>query len=217
VHEFLGPHWSFFITALISLFIIIDPPGNLFPYLALSAGFPPEKARKLAGRACLYSFVILALFVVIGRFIIGFFGIGLPAFQIAGGLILFRIAFDMLEGRGHFNRLDTSTSLVAADYRDIALVPLAMPLMAGPGAITTVLVLATSRGQTLLDDGLILISIIIILYTTYLCFIFAEKLLGLLKEHNIRLLTRIMGLILCALAVQFVLQGLLAAFPGLAQ
>jgi multiple antibiotic resistance protein len=216
VHEFLGPYGSFFITALISLFIIIDPPGNIFPYLALSAGFSPEKARKLAGRACLYSFVILALFVVIGRFIIRFFGIGLPAFQIAGGLILFRIAFDMLEGRGHFNRLDTSTSLVAADYRDIALVPLATPLMAGPGAITTVLVLS-SRGRTHLDDGLILVSIIIILYTTYLFFIFAERLLSLLKENNIRLLTRIMGLILSALAVQFVLQGLLSAFPGLAQ
>jgi multiple antibiotic resistance protein len=214
VYEIIGPLWSFFITSLISLFIIIDPPGNLFPYLILSSDFSPQAARGLAGRACLFSFVILALFVVAGRFVIRFFGIGLPAFQIAGGLILFRIAFDMLEGRGHFNRLDTSSSLVAADYRDVALVPLAMPLLSGPGAITTVLVL-TSRAGNRVEDGLLLLAIIIILFFTYICFVFADQLLAVLKESSIRLLTRIMGLILCALAVQFVLQGLLAAFPSL--
>jgi multiple antibiotic resistance protein len=214
VHEIIGPLWSFFITSLITLFIIIDPPGNLFPYLALSSDLAPQAARGLAGRACFFSFVILALFVLAGRFVIRFFGIGLPAFQIAGGLILFRIAFDMLEGRGHFNRLDTSSSLVAADYRDVALVPLAMPLLSGPGAITTVLVL-TSRAGNRVEDGLLLLAIIIILFFTYICFVFADQLLAVLKESSIRLLTRIMGLILCALAVQFVLQGLLAAFPSL--
>jgi multiple antibiotic resistance protein len=214
VHEIIGPLWSFFITSLISLFIIIDPPGNLFPYLALSSDLAPQAARGLAGRACFFSFVILALFVLAGRFVIRFFGIGLPAFQIAGGLILFRIAFDMLEGRGHFNRLDTSSSLVAADYRDVALVPLSMPLLSGPGAITTVLVL-TSRAGNRVEDGLLLLAIIIILVFTYICFVFADQLLAVLKESSIRLLTRIMGLILCALAVQFVLQGLLAAFPSL--
>jgi multiple antibiotic resistance protein len=174
----------------------------------------PQAARGLAGRACFFSFVILALFVIAGRFIIRFLGIGLPAFQIAGGLILFRIAFDMLEGRGHFNRLDTSSSLVAADYRDVALAPLAMPLLSGPGAITTVLVL-TSQASNRAEDGLLLLAIILILFFTYICFVFADRVLTLLKESSIRLLTRIMGLILCALAVQFVIQGLLAAFPSL--
>jgi multiple antibiotic resistance protein len=214
VHEVLGPLWSFFITSLISLFIIIDPPGNLFPYLALSAEFSPQGARGLASRACLFAFVILGLSVVLGRFIIDFFGIGLPAFQIAGGLILLRIAFDMLEGRGHFNRLDTSSSLVATDYRDVALVPLAMPLLSGPGAITTVLVL-TSRAGNRLEEGLLLGAIALILVLTYISFIFAERLLARVKESSVRLLTRVMGLILAALAVQFVLQGLKAAFPRL--
>jgi multiple antibiotic resistance protein len=214
VHEVLGPLWSFFITSLISLFIIIDPPGNLFPYLALSAGLSPQGARGLASRACLFAFVILGLFVVLGRLVIAFFGIGLPAFQIAGGLILLRIAFDMLEGRGHFNRLDTSSSLEATDYRDVALVPLAMPLLSGPGAITTVLVL-TSRAGNRVENGLLLGAIALILILTCISFIFAERLLARVKESSIRLLTRLMGLILAALAVQFVLQGLKAAFPQL--
>jgi multiple antibiotic resistance protein len=157
--------------------------------------------------------MILSLFIFIGRGFLKFFGISLPAFQIAGGLILFRIAFDMLEGRGHFNRLDTSSSLVAADYRDIALVPMTMPLLAGPGAISTILVL-TSRSTSLLEDGLILAALGLIMFLTYVVFRFAEQLLSFLKESGMRLLTRIMGLILAALAVEFVIQGLRAAFPA---
>lgn len=213
-HSFLGPTGAFLITSLISLFIIIDPPGNIFPYLALSEGYTPAAARGLAWQACLYAFLILSLFLVLGRFILHFFGITLPALQIAGGLILFRIAIDMLEGRGHFNRIDISSSLKAADYRDLPLVPLAVPLLSGPGAISTVLVL-TSRSKNYLEDVLILLSLALVLLLTYLCFHFAQSLLRLLKETRIRLLTRLMGLIMGALAVQFVLEGLRAAFPFL--
>jgi multiple antibiotic resistance protein len=212
--DFGGPNTlGFFITSLISLFIIIDPPGNIFSFLALSVGYSPEAARKLALRACLYAFIILALFVFLGRFILIFFGISLPAFEIAGGLILFRIAFDMLEGRGHFNRLDTSSSLVTADYRDVALVPLAVPLLSGPGAISTILVL-DSRATRPVELGLVLLAMTLVMLIAYFCFRFAEPLVHFLKESGVRLLTRLMGLILAALAVQFVIQGLQKAFPA---
>ncbi len=215
VHSVFSPLWSFFITSLISFFVIIDPPGNVFAYLALVAGLPPRAAREVAWRSCLISFIILSVFALVGRYILNFIGISLPAFQIAGGLILFRIALDMLHGRGHFNRLDTRSSLQAVEYQDIALVPLAVPLLAGPGAITTVLVLVT-RSQTHYEDGIVLAAAASILIFTCLAFLFAEKILVLLKERNIRLLTRLMGLILCALAVEFVLQGVKSAFhvPG---
>lgn len=210
--DVLGSSGAFFITSLISLFVIVDPTGNVFSYLALSGGSASPAARQLARRAPLYAFLILALFIFIGRLILKFFGISLPAMQIAGGLLLFRIAFDMLEARGHFNRLDTSSSLVAADYRDIALVPLAMPLLSGPGAIATVLVLS-SRAKNTLEVALLLVALTAIMSITYLFFRFAEPLLRLLKENGLRLLTRLMGLILAALAVEFVLQGLKGAFP----
>jgi multiple antibiotic resistance protein len=209
----IDPLSAFFITSLISLFVVIDPPGNIFPYLALSAAYPPGTGPGLALRACLLAFFILAMFIVLGRVILNFFGISLPAFQIAGGLILFRIAFDMLEGRGHFTRLDTSSSLNVADYRDVALTPLAVPLLSGPGAISTILVL-TSRSQSRWEDLLILFSLALVIFLSYVFFRFAEPLLRFLQESGLRLLTRLMGLILAALAVQFVLQGLLAAFPG---
>jgi multiple antibiotic resistance protein len=213
-HNLISPTGAFLITSLISLFIIIDPPGNIFPYLALSAAYTPPAARSLAWQACLYAFLILALVIVAGRIILQFFGISIAAFQIAGGLILFRIAIDMLEGRGHFNRFDTSSSLDAADYRGVALVPLAVPLLSGPGAISTVLVL-TSQARSYLQDGLILLALLIVLLVTYIFFRFAKFLLNYLKETGIRLLTRLMGLIMAALAVQFVITGLLAAFPSL--
>ncbi|MDD5643130.1 MAG: MarC family protein [Syntrophales bacterium] len=212
VPEFFGSTAHFFITAVISLFVIIDPTGNIFSFLALSAA-AGSRRESLAWRSCLYAFIILTFFIILGRLVLTFFGISLPAFQIAGGLILFRIAFDMLEGRGHFNRLDTSSSLVAAEYRDTALVPLAMPLLAGPGAISTILVL-TSRSRSHLEDLLIFAALTLILLLTYLAFRFAEQLLGFMKESGMRLLTRIMGLILAALAVEFVIQGLWVAFPA---
>jgi multiple antibiotic resistance protein len=211
---FLNTTLSFFITSFISLFVIVDPTGNIFPFLALSSGVGPGKARALAGRACLFAFVILTFFVAAGRLVLTFFGISLPAFQIAGGLVLFRIAFDMMEGRGHFNRLDTSSSLAPGDYRDIALIPLAMPLLSGPGAISTVLVL-TSRSKNLQDDALLLAAVGLIMVLSYVLFSFAARIMGVLKENGLRLLTRLMGLILAALAVEFVISGVRTAFPSL--
>lgn len=213
---FLDTHGAFLITSLVSLFIIIDPPGNIFPYLALSAGLAPAPARTLAWQACLSAFLILTLFILVGRLILHYFGITLPALQIAGGLILFRIAIDMLEGRGHFDRIDTASSLNASDYRDVPLVPLAFPLLSGPGAISTVLVL-TSRSKNYLEDGLVLLSLALVLVLTYFGFRFADSLVRVLKETRIRLITRIMGLIMAALAVQFVIEGVIAAFPSLHQ
>lgn len=201
-----------FITSLVSLLVIVDPAGNIFSFLALSSGCSPDAARALARRACVYAFVILTAFIFAGRLVLNSFGITLAAFQIAGGLILFRIAFDMLEARGHFNRLDTSSSLVPTDYRDIALAPLAVPLLSGPGAISTILVL-TSRSRNPWEDGIVLCALLLTMLITYMVFRFAEPLLRFLKETGIRLFTRIMGLILGALAVQFVIDGLQAAFP----
>jgi len=205
---------SFFITSIVSLFVIVDPTGNIFPYLSLSTGVAPGQARALAGRACLYSFIILTFFVGLGRLVLKFFGISLPAFQIAGGLVLFRIAFDMMEGRGHFNRLDTSSSLAPGDYRDIALIPLAMPLLAGPGAISTVLVL-TARSKNLLMDALLVAAVGLIMLFAYILFCFAHGVMGFLKESGLRLLTRLMGLILAALAAEFLIAGIKTAFPSL--
>jgi multiple antibiotic resistance protein len=206
--------FSFFITSFISLFVIVDPTGNVLPFLALSGGTDSGTARALARRACLFAFLILTFFVLLGRLVLTFFGISLPAFQIAGGLVLFRIAFDMMEGRGHFNRLDTATSLAPEDYRDIALIPLAMPLLSGPGAVSTVLVL-TARSENVADDGLLVGAVGLVMILSYIFFAFASRIMHFFRVSGFRLLTRLLGLILAALAVEFVIAGLKNAFPTL--
>jgi small neutral amino acid transporter SnatA (MarC family) len=130
---FLGVDGAFLVTSLITLFIIIDPPGNVFPYLALSAGYDPAAARGLAWRACLYAFLILFLCLGVGRILLQFFGISLPAFQIAGGLIFFRIAVDMLEGQDQFNRIDTCSSLTPPTTGTRPWRPWPSPCSAVPG------------------------------------------------------------------------------------
>ncbi|MFP3866906.1 MAG: MarC family protein [Desulfobacteraceae bacterium] len=205
---------SFFITALVSLFIIIDPLGNIFPFLALSANFPTPTQRRLAVRACMSAFLILTGFLFLGRAILNYFGITIAAFQITGGFILFRIALEMLEGQSPITRHYTSGSLDARDYRDISLVPLAVPLLSGPGAISTILVLS-SRASRSLEIAALFISLACVMLFTYLSFSFATRLAEVLKESGMRLVTRLMGLILAALAVQFILDGLQAAFAFL--
>lgn len=212
--DFWGNAGSFFITALVSLLIIIDPLGNIFPFLALSSGFPPRTQRRLAFRACLSAFLILCGFLFLGQALLNYFGITIAAFQITGGVILFRIAFEMLEGQSPITRHYTSGSLDARDYRDISLVPLAVPLLSGPGAISTILVLS-SRASRPMEIFVLFISLALVLLSAYLAFCFATRLTSLLKETGVRLVTRLMGLILAALAVQFVLDGLQAAFKFL--
>lgn len=202
---------AFFLTALVSLFVIIDPIGNIFPFLALSADYTPVAKRRLARRACLSAFLILIGFIFLGRALLHYLGISLAAFQITGGVILFRIAFNMIEGGSPTTRLDTAGSLDVHDYRDISLVPLAVPLMSGPGAITTVLVLS-SRASRSLEVAVLIGALAMVLLFAYIFFRFAVPLAEVLQETGMRLVTRLMGLILAALAMQFIVDGLHKAF-----
>jgi len=208
---YLQNNSGLFITSLTSLFVIVSPLGNIFSFLALSAGYPREAKILLARRACVIAYLILLGFLVAGRAIIACLGISLAAFQIAGGVLLFRIALDMLEGREAPERRDSSVSLRVEDYRDIAVVPLAIPLLSGPGALTTILMLHSGAPHPL-DWLAIWAALTLVMVATYIIFRFAATLAKVLKETGVTLATRLMGLILAALAAQFALDGLQNAF-----
>ncbi len=210
--DYLQNNTGLFITSLVSLFVIVSPLGNVFSFLALSAGYPPEAKLQLARRSCVIAYLILTAFLFTGKAVISFLGISLAAFQIAGGVLLFRISLDMLEGREAQERVDSSVSLQVEDYRDIAVVPLAIPLLSGPGALTTILMLHSSARQPL-DWLAIWLALTLVMAATYVVFRFAVPLSRVLKETGITLATRLMGLILAALAVQFALDGLRSVFP----
>lgn len=196
---------AFFITSFVTLFVIIDPIGLTPLFVALTQGMSPKQRQAIAIRATLVSAGILALFAVFGEALLGFIGISMPAFKIAGGILLLLTALDMLFERRTKRRADTAEE--DDDLDDPSVFPLAIPLIAGPGSIATVILLAgTHPGFTGL--GLSLAVMVMVLIVTFIFFQAATPLERLLGKTGINVVSRLLGMLLAALAVQFMLNGL---------
>ncbi|PIE13857.1 MAG: MarC family transcriptional regulator [Rhodobacterales bacterium] len=193
---------SFLITAFVTLFVIIDPIGLTPMFVALTHGMPFAERRTVALRACAAAFAILTAFTLFGEAVLGFVGISMPAFRVAGGILLFLTALDMLFERRTKRREDQ------ADERpDPSIFPMAIPLTAGPGSIATVILLAGERGGMIgfLETIIVALAVILVALMLFLTAGFLERVLG---KTGINVATRLLGMLLAALAVQFVLQGL---------
>lgn len=197
-------------NAFVTLLVTIDPPGLAPLFLVLTAGMTRAQRMQVAVRASVTAFIVLALFAVAGASILGVFGITLPAFRVAGGMLLFYIAFEMIFERRQDRKERSADAAITKDHiHNIAAFPLAIPLIAGPGAISaTVLISGTLAGPAAWSAlvGIIFVSIVL----TYLVFVLAERIDGFLGETGRSILTRLLGLILAALAVQFVADGVKA-------
>jgi multiple antibiotic resistance protein len=196
---------NFLITAFVALFVVIDPIGLAPLFLALTAGMSPQKRRAVGIRACTVAIGILLLFSVFGTSILTFIGISMPAFRIAGGILLFLTALDMLFERRTKRREDTADDEEPDD--DPSVFPLAIPLIAGPGAIATVILLV---GQTDTTAGYFAVMGVLaaVLALVFLMFLSASTLERMLGKTGITVVTRLLGMLLAALSVQFVLDGL---------
>jgi multiple antibiotic resistance protein len=206
------------LSAFVTVLVTIDPPGLAPLFLAVTRGMNRDERRQVSIRASLIGFAVLALFALGGAKILAVFGITLPAFRVAGGFLLFWIAFEMVFERRNDRKEKISDVAVTKDMiRDIAAFPLAIPLIAGPGAISaTVLLSASFPGVT---GQAVLVAIIFAgLALTYLVFVLAERIDIVLGQTGRSILTRLLGVILAALAVQFVADGVhalaMAAPPG---
>jgi len=196
---------AFFITSFVTLFVIIDPIGLTPLFVALTQGMTVKQRRAIAIRATLTSAGILALFAIFGEALLGFIGISMAAFKIAGGILLLLTALDMLFQRRSKRREDTAEE--DDDLDDPSVFPLAIPLIAGPGSIATVILLApTQPGFTGL--GLSLAVMVLVLIVTFIFFEAATPLERLLGKTGINVVSRLLGMLLAALAVQFMLNGL---------
>jgi multiple antibiotic resistance protein len=197
-------------NAFVTILVTIDPPGLAPLFLALTGGMNRAERLQVSVRASLIAFVVLALFAVAGAEILKVFGITLPAFRVAGGLLLFYIAFEMIFERRHERHERSAERAITKDMiHNIAAFPLAIPLIAGPGAISATVLL----GGTFSDVAAraVLVGIILAgIATTFLVFVLAERVDGFLGETGRSILTRLLGLILAALAVQFVADGVKA-------
>lgn len=193
------------ITAFVALFVVIDPIGLTPLFIALTSGMAARARRVIALRACLVALLLLTVFGVAGDAVLEFLGISLPAFRIAGGILLFLTALDMLFERRKQRREDQADS--APEAEDPSVFPLAMPLIAGPGAIAT-MILLTGSAETGGEIVLIHAVMLAVLACVLALFLLAGGLERLLGGVGINVVTRLLGMLLAALSVQFVIDGL---------
>lgn len=197
--------FAFFITAFVTLFVIIDPVGLTPLFAALTQGDPQTHRRAVALRACLIAFGILALFTLFGEAVLGFVGISMPAFRIAGGILLFLTALDMLFERRSKRREDKAGE--EESLPDPSVFPIAIPLIAGPGAIATMILLTgqTASGLEMAAVLGVMVAVLLVVLTLFLSAGMIERALG---HTGIVVVTRLLGMLLAALSVQFVIDGL---------
>jgi multiple antibiotic resistance protein len=205
---------DFAITALVTLFVVVDPVGLAPTFLAVTEGLPRRARRDVAVRASLIAGAILIGTALIGDLLLRALGISLPAFRIAGGLLLFAIAFEMVLGVRIRREGQEAEEAVEERVRNIASFPLAIPLLAGPGAITaTVLLSGRADGNTLLV-GLLLAVVVLVALACLAAFLLAGRLSRLLGLTGNIVLSRLLGVLLAALAVQYVVDGIRALLSG---
>ncbi len=204
------PSYDALFNALVTMLVTIDPPGLAPLFLAVTAGMNRAERMQVAVRASLISFFTLALFAVAGAAILAVFGITLPAFRVAGGLLLFYIAFEMIFERRQERHEKSAERAITTDMiRNVAAFPLAIPLIAGPGAISaSVLLSGTMPGPT--GHAMLVGIIALCIGVTFLVFVLSERVDRFLGETGRSILTRLLGVILAALAVQFVADGIKA-------
>ncbi|MDU9003764.1 MarC family protein [Sedimentitalea todarodis] len=198
---------AFLVTTFVTLFVIIDPFALAPLFLALTHGKSAQERRAIAVRACLTSMGILTVFAAFGESVLNFAGISMPAFRVAGGLLLFLTALDMLFERRTKRRENQAEESEEEDGHDPSVFPLAIPLIAGPGSIASMILLT---GQSPGLQGLVLVVAVMIAVVTLslISFLASGMMERVLGKTGINVITRLLGMLLAALAVQFVLDGL---------
>jgi len=195
------------ITAFTTLFIIIDPPGLAPLFLALTQGMSTAQRRAIGLRACLTAGGLMIVFLFLGEAVLNFIGISMPAFRIAGGVLLFLTALDMLFQRRQARRKESADEGGQEHHDDPSVFPLAIPLIVCPGAITTIILLAgqAEGAADFAAIGGVMAANLVLVFGTFLIAPFVERVLG---KVGINVVTRLLGMLLAALAVQFILDGL---------
>lgn len=200
---------SLFLVALPAVFFVVDPFGMVPIFLAMTSRDPPEKVRSMALRACVVAGGLMAFFALFGHLVFQVFGVTLAAFRVAGGVLLLLTALDMLKAETSRTKTSPRETEEGAEKDDIAIVPLAMPMLAGPGAIATVMVLMSQggAGTTIRATFPVLLSILLTFVATYLILRAAPVVQRVLRQSGVAIFQRVMGLILAAIAVQFMADG----------
>jgi len=206
---------SFSLLSLSAIFFVVDPMGAMPIFMAMTRADAPAKRRDMARRACIAAFFILTTFAIAGTLIFKVFGISLGAFKVAGGVLLLLTSIEMLRVQPQRTRVTPEEEQEGVEKEDVAIFPLAIPLLAGPGSIATVTALMGRAGRKAFAIPVIL-SILVTCVASYLMLVAADRISAFLGVTGLSVMNRVIGLIIGALAVQFMFDGLRDTFPGLA-
>ena len=199
---------EFVLLTVTSIFVLVDPFAAVPIFLAITADSPQSERREMARRSAWTCAIVLCIFAAAGSLIFKMFGITLPAFKIAGGIILLQIGLDMLQARQSATKTTPEDEREGAEKADASIIPLGLPMLAGPGAISTVMVLV-GESHSVWQHAVIYATIVFTSFTCYMVLSGADRVRRYLGATGIRIMTRLMGLLLVALAVQFVINGLI--------
>jgi multiple antibiotic resistance protein len=205
---------DYLVSALVTLLVVVDPVGLAPIFLAVTADLPGLARRRIAVRSSIIAGVILTGTALVGNWLLGKLGITIPAFRIAGGLLLFAVASEMVFGDRIKRESKQVEDAVEEHVRNVAAFPLAIPLMAGPGAITATLLLAGQAGAQPLPLAILIGVITVVMAACLAIFLIANRVDHLLGITGNVVLSRLLGVILAALAVQFVIDGVRAILAG---
>lgn len=203
-----------FIPALVTLFVIMDPIGIMPIFAVMTKHGSPAYQRSMALRGTVVATVVLVLAFFFGDAVLKVFGITIPAFRIAGGILLFATALEMIFEFSAKHRKTTAAEAVQEQHEDISVVPLAFPLLAGPGAITTTILLSSAHQGNLSAQLVVVLALLIVMGVSFVLFRMSGRLIELLGETVTSVITRLLGVILAALAIQFVIDGVRGALVG---
>jgi multiple antibiotic resistance protein len=205
-----------FTTAFITLAVIIDPPGCAPIFASLTSGTDSAHRRRMAIRSVAVAWSILVFFALLGEPLLATLGISLSAFRLAGGIMLFMIALDMVFERRTERREERAKEIEGTpEAEDVSVFPMAIPMIAGPGSIASIMLL-TARADGLAEGIVVMAAMTLVILLTLLALLAAGPLMRLIGAKLEAMITRILGVILAALAAQFVLDGLERSLPGLA-
>ena len=201
-----------FISAFVTFFVVIDPPGCAPIFASLTNGTPATHRRAMAIRSVLVASGILFAFAIVGEAFLGALGISLDAFRIAGGIMLFMIALDMVFEKRTERRENRAQDVIAQpEHDDISIFPMGIPMIAGPGSIASAMLL-TARSNGMQESLIVMGALATVLALTMICLLLAGPLMKILGYRLEAMITRVLGVILAALAAQFVIDGIKASF-----
>lgn len=203
-----------FVSALVVFFVVVDPIGLVPLFIGLTQGFDARRKRVIGLRGAFTGFAVILFFAYFGEVVLGALSITMPAFRIAGGALLFWIAFEMLFAK-RAERKERAADEARTDdeAHDLAVFPLAVPLIAGPGAITSTLLLMDRYGTTLAGQGIVLGAAAAVIGGSALLFLAADTVRRMLGRTVIHTVSRVLGIVLAALAMQTILSGITAIYP----